>query len=183
MGCSVSFESASVPQRTSWLGGFRRPRGAPPRVPVWSVTASDSRSLQPRRVTVAAASLVKAWLVRGSVVRTVCPSSDLVAEVSKRRRTQRSHQGAVPGGGRGSSSRGQPRWSETASSARGSRDSAQRIRGGSLAGGRRSGPKKPPLFTGRRGRRSWSHWSRGVRIGLRGGDESVRARCRLDAGR
>jgi len=94
MGCSASFESASVPQRTGGLGGVPATAGGTS-VPAWSVTASDSRSSCSRGGSPSqAASRAKARLVRGSVVRTVCPSSDLVAEVSKRRRTQRSHQGA-----------------------------------------------------------------------------------------
>lgn len=51
------------------------------------------------------ARLVKARLVWGSVARTVCPGSVLVAEVSKWRRAQRSRSGCGRGGGRGPSSR------------------------------------------------------------------------------
>lgn len=178
MGCSASFESASVPQRTGGLGGVPATAGGTS-VPTWSVTASDSRSSCSRGGSPSqAASRAKARLVRGSVVRTVCPSSDLVAEVSKRRRTQRSHQG----GGRGSSS---PAGNRAGAKRRRAHAVHETARNGSVEGhllaegalGRRSRHSS----RGRRGRWSWSRWLRGVRIGLRGGDESVRARCCLDA--
>lgn len=82
-------------------------------------------------------------------MRTVCPSSDLVAEVSKRRRAQRSHQGVSRVGGRGSSSPA------------GNRAGAKRRRAHAVHETARNGPVEGHLLAeGALGRRS-RHSSRG----------------------
>jgi hypothetical protein len=96
--------------------------------------------------------------VRGSVVGSVCSGSVLVAEVGKKRRTQRSHLGCGRVGGRGSSSQVGNRTGAKGRLAlhHPATGGGQRVREGPLAGGRRLGPRKPPAFTGCWWNRSWS---------------------------
>lgn len=149
MGCSVPFELASVPQRTCWLGGFWRPRGAPRRVPNWSFTAPDSRSSQPRRVTVAGGEPSE------STARVRFGRADGVSELRLGCRSQQAASGpekppgCVPGGGRGSSSPA------------GNRAGAKRRRAPAVPEAARNGPVKGHLLAeGALGRRS-RHSSRG----------------------